>query len=379
MMRSVSSVIILATAMLPFFFLKVSEALRLVDVPSMALLVETATQLRVDQEADVEAMVKILLMPQSDLFHVHGSAFQAQIKDAREKGDLAAQNEALGRLKHLYFSGGPFTLSAFKHSRSQEEFAQSITPSHAADGVTSEGMWLHSKLPLPTTLTVKGFQCPPATEEHEPSKEERAQAKELHKTALRLNKNVLGYMGDRQLQYPAMLARELVKEGYDKEELRDELYCQVLTQLCGNGDQGSVDNGLVLLGIMLSTFSPSEDLEHFVEIFLADRKEGELLAKLNLIAHGAAVPGVPRLKQIEGLHGKRGEHRRFSIWGRESSSGGSDGGLAADAAAAVRSASSGEKKPKKGPVAAKDKGGKGDGKGAARPPPPPRPTRPKFH
>ena len=50
--------------------------------------------------------------------------------------------------------------------------------------------------------------------------EERTQAKEMHKLAVRLNKNVLGYMGDRQLQYPAMLARELIKAGYESAEVR---------------------------------------------------------------------------------------------------------------------------------------------------------------
>lgn len=45
-----------------------------------------------------------------------------------------------------------------------------------------------------------------------------------------------------------------------------------MKQLCGNSDQGSCDNGLVLLGIMLSTFAPSEDLELFLEMFLSDRK-----------------------------------------------------------------------------------------------------------
>ena len=93
---------------------------------------------------------------------------------------------------------------------------------------------------------------------------------------------------------------------------------------------------LQLLGIMLSTFPPSEDLENFLEMFLREKRvrnkkcrncsvilslrggggagtlymgrasfqtctcqEEDLIKKLHLIVYGAPVPGVPRLKQIE--------------------------------------------------------------------------------
>jgi len=39
-----------------------------------------------------------------------------------------------------------------------------------------------------------------------------------------------------------------------------------MKQLTGNADPLSCEHGFTLLGIMLSTFPPSEELENFVEL-----------------------------------------------------------------------------------------------------------------
>ena len=47
---------------------------------------------------------------------------------------------------------------------------------------------------------------------------------ESHKRAKEMHLNVLGYMGDKHLPYPSMLAQDLLRTGVASKELRDELY-----------------------------------------------------------------------------------------------------------------------------------------------------------
>jgi hypothetical protein len=54
------------------------------------------------------------------------------------------------------------------------------------------------------------------------------------KQATRLFKNILGYMGDRQLAYPTQLAQEFIQQGLETPEIRDELYSQIMKQLTDN-------------------------------------------------------------------------------------------------------------------------------------------------
>lgn len=39
----------------------------------------------------------------------------------------------------------------------------------------------------------------------------------------------MGYMGDRQYNYPLLLCKELLQTALDNEAIRDEVYCQVTT------------------------------------------------------------------------------------------------------------------------------------------------------
>ena len=53
-------------------------------------------------------------------------------------------------------------------------------------------------------------------------------------------KNILGYMGDRQLTYPTELAHELLENGLKRAALRDEIYCQLVKQVHREGEKQSV-------------------------------------------------------------------------------------------------------------------------------------------
>jgi hypothetical protein len=137
--------------------------------------------------------------------------------------------------------GGCFTLAAYKWARHPNDYGASRSFGVTLDPKLAAEMGIYSKQQIPTTLTTRWFEYAPkpnsegqhgskgATSASSPSppppppptlsKEERDATKERHKLAVRLNKNILGYMGDKQLQYPAMLARELLKAGYDQPEV----------------------------------------------------------------------------------------------------------------------------------------------------------------
>ena len=78
------------------------------------------------------------------------------------------------------------------------------------------GMLAHARAPIPATLTAGPGLEPGAGA----GREARERAKELRKLAAGLFKNVLGFMGDRIMPYPAMLAQELIKAGHENAEVR---------------------------------------------------------------------------------------------------------------------------------------------------------------
>ncbi len=48
-----------------------------------------------------------------------------------------------------------------------------------------------------------------------------------NKLAKTVFKNVMGYMGERQYNYPVLLAKEILQICLENEGIRDEVYCQV--------------------------------------------------------------------------------------------------------------------------------------------------------
>ena len=62
-------------------------------------------------------------------------------------------------------------------------------------------------------------------------------------------KNILGYMGDRQLTYPTELAHELLENGLKRAALRDEIYCQLVKQVHREGETECEIRYTVLYGI----------------------------------------------------------------------------------------------------------------------------------
>ena len=91
-------------------------------------------------------------------------------------------------------------------------------------------------------------------------------SKELTSTAVQAFKNILSFMGD----------RKSVKEGtghaykllnnciHAPEELRDEIYCQLIKQTTNNPNPESLKRGWQLFGICSGAFPPSKEFEPFL-------------------------------------------------------------------------------------------------------------------
>ena len=91
------------------------------------------------------------------------------------------------------------------------------------------------------------------------------------KHAIQLFKNLLGYCGDKQMPFPAMLARDILKVGFEKKELRDEIYMQLIKQTHNNGRVESYVKVWQLMSMCTTTFPPSYDFEHFLTHFLLNK------------------------------------------------------------------------------------------------------------
>lgn len=95
---------------------------------------------------------------------------------------------------------------------------------------------------------------------------------EESKEATLLHKNLLGFMGDKRMPFPAMLAHKILESGFEKEYLRDEIFCQVMKQLRKNPGPDSVGKGWQIFAMASSAFLPSADFLPHVKHFILTHK-----------------------------------------------------------------------------------------------------------
>eukprot|EP01100_Stratorugosa_tubuloviscum_P007534 TRINITY_DN3124_c0_g1_i1.p1 TRINITY_DN3124_c0_g1~~TRINITY_DN3124_c0_g1_i1.p1 ORF type:complete len:1462 (-),score=863.00 TRINITY_DN3124_c0_g1_i1:229-4614(-) len=119
--------------------------------------------------------------------------------------------------------------------------------------------------------------------------------KDPNKEASIIFKNILGYMGDKPLNYPQMLAREVLQKGIDHKELRDEIYVQLLKQITNNPSSDSIAKGWKLIELAIECFPPSREFENFLEIYLRQLGESKaaLRNKLHEIVYSGAKSAPP--------------------------------------------------------------------------------------
>jgi hypothetical protein len=119
--------------------------------------------------------------------------------------------------------------------------------------------------------------------------------------AVSIFNSILGYTGAKMMQYPAMLALEVLQKGLETAELRDEIYAQCIKQT--RGAEGDISaRAWQMISLCARTFPPSEAFLPYVRTHVYLCKLGQLdgvtkhdsalaettLQKLELIKEGAA-------------------------------------------------------------------------------------------
>jgi hypothetical protein len=123
--------------------------------------------------------------------------------------------------------------------------------------------------------------------------------------AVRQFKNLLGYCGDRKYQYPDALLREIVSSGILHEELRGELYVQVMKQLNNNPNPESCQRCWEVFKLLLQCFPPPKDAQNHVHAFVRANAPDESREKLKMAVHMSVYDDVksspPTDKEIQNI------------------------------------------------------------------------------
>lgn len=99
-------------------------------------------------------------------------------------------------------------------------------------------------------------------------------------------------MGDRKYDNPNLLAAELLSTclSHPNQNLRSEVFCQLIKQLTANPSNESSSRGWDLMVLCLHTFPPPSDFENFLEMYL--RSFGNPPSKYVNAMHDALYGGA---------------------------------------------------------------------------------------
>jgi len=134
------------------------------------------------------------------------------------------------------------------------------------------------------------------------------QKSDLKKEATRIHKCILGYCGDKTMNFPETLARDVLQKGVDNRELVDEIYVQLCKQLTDNPKKESEARVWQLMCMSVGTFPPSAEFtDHLYNKLLQYRTQSGLvggyanycLRRLEGILTSGASGFVPSVKEIE--------------------------------------------------------------------------------
>ena len=139
----------------------------------------------------------------------------------------------------------------FPGLRKPADYAKGFIMSKTA---VREGFLLFSDQQIPRSLTV-------------------AAGKDMNQMSVLMHQNILGYCGDKQMNFPADLARDLMEKGVKDKIIRDEIYCQLIKHLTKNPRPESSAKGWQLMCMCVAVFPPSFDFEKYLLHFILKRAE----------------------------------------------------------------------------------------------------------
>ena len=96
----------------------------------------------------------------------------------------------------------------------------------------------------------------------------------LGKLALKIHKCILGYCGEKSMNYPDMLAQDILKTGVEYPDICDEIYMQICKHVTKNSNDDSKEKCWQLICMCVGTFPPSGEFkDHLYNFILSSRNE----------------------------------------------------------------------------------------------------------
>ena len=175
-----------------------------------------------------------------------GESLEPQGDEAEDYDEAQLKREA----KREVSRQPKFEFSLARSLRTLDDFARGYLLSKTK---IKNGMCIHTVDPLPKSMT----------------KLDAAK----NKRALEIQLNIMGYMGDKHMPYPAMLASDVLKTGVQDKDFRDEIYCQLIKQLTQNPRAESVAKGWQLMCMCVGTFPPTFDFEYYLLHYILGKAE----------------------------------------------------------------------------------------------------------
>jgi len=128
--------------------------------------------------------------------------------------------------------------------------------------------------------------------------------------AIQIHKDLLGYMGDKHMPFPAMLAQDVLRKGFETPMIRDEIFLQIIKQLTGNPRPESIAKGWQMMCMCVSTFPPSKRFENFLLHYILEKREKGRGAVVDyskycfrtlegMLASGESSGFVPSVEEIQ--------------------------------------------------------------------------------
>jgi myosin heavy subunit len=163
-----------------------------------------------------------------------------------------------------------------------------------------KGLWFNKKKAIATQMT------------HQPtviakSMLENSDAK-YKKESTRIHKCILGYCGDKTMNFPEMLAKDILDKGVKNRDLVDEIFVQICKQVSNNPKPESIARCWQLMCMAVGTFPPSSEFKnHLFNFLLKFRPTPGLvggyanycLRRLEGILNSGASGFIPSVAEIE--------------------------------------------------------------------------------
>ena len=75
------------------------------------------------------------------------------------------------------------------------------------------------------------------------------------------------------MPFPAMLAQDILRKGYEYKPIRDEIFLQIIKQLTNNPRPESVAKGWQVMCMCVGTFPPSYDFENYLLHYILEKRD----------------------------------------------------------------------------------------------------------